>query len=48
MSRVDNVINAKDKIMYYTVVKKSDIKASNTKCMAFEMYLEGLGFRAIG
>ena len=33
---------------YYTVVKKSDVKSSDTKRIAFEMYLEGLGFRAIG
>jgi transposase-like protein len=33
---------------HYTVFKKSDVKSSNTKRMAFEMYLEGLGFRAIG
>ena len=33
---------------YYTVVTKSDVKSPNTQRMAFEMYLEGLGFRAIG
>jgi transposase-like protein len=33
---------------YYTVAQKSDVKSSCTKRMAFEMYLEGLGFRAIG
>jgi transposase-like protein len=32
----------------YTVAKKSDVKSSETKRLAFEMYLEGLGFRAIG
>jgi transposase-like protein len=32
----------------YTVVQKSNIKSSETKRLAFEMYLEGLGFRAIG
>ena len=33
---------------HYTVVEKSDIKSLETKRLAFEMYLEGLGFRAIG
>jgi transposase-like protein len=32
----------------YTVEQKSDVKSSETKRLAFEMYLEGLGFRAIG
>jgi transposase-like protein len=32
----------------YTVAKKSDVKSDATKRLAFEMYLEGLGFRAIG
>jgi transposase-like protein len=32
----------------YTVNKKSDVKPTETRRMAFEMYLEGLGFRAIG
>jgi len=32
----------------YTVEKKSDVKSEETKRLAFEMYLEGLGFRAIG
>jgi transposase-like protein len=32
----------------YTVAQKSDVKSVSTKRMAFEMYLEGLGFRAIG
>ena len=35
-------------IYRYTVVQKSDIKSQDTRRMAFEMYLEGLGFRAIG
>jgi transposase-like protein len=30
------------------VVVKSDVKSSNTKRLALEMYLEGLGFRSIG
>jgi transposase-like protein len=33
---------------YYTVSEKSNVKSSETKRLAFEMYLEGLGFRAIG
>jgi|GEM_PF-1862936 len=32
----------------YTVAKKSDVKSAETKRLALEMYLEGLGFRAIG
>jgi len=32
----------------YTVSRKSDVKPKETRRMAFEMYLEGLGFRAIG
>ena len=32
----------------YTVLQKSNVKPQSTKRMAFEMYLEGLGFRAIG
>ena len=35
-------------IYRYTVVQKSDVKSPDTRRMAFEMYLEGLGFRAIG
>ena len=34
--------------MRYTVEKKSDVKSAETKRLALEMYLEGLGFRAIG
>jgi transposase-like protein len=33
---------------YYTVDRKSDVKTSETKRLALDMYLEGLGFRAIG
>jgi len=33
---------------YYTVEKKSDVKSEETRRMALEMYLEGLGFRGIG
>jgi len=32
----------------YTVKKKSDVKSSETRQLAHDMYLEGLGFRAIG
>lgn len=32
----------------FTVEKKSDVKSVETKRLALEMYLEGLGFRAIG
>ena len=32
----------------YSVEQKSDVKSSETRRLAFEMYLEGLGFRAIG
>ena len=38
----------KDCRYHYTVEHKSDVKTVNTKRLAFEMYLEGLGFRAIG
>lgn len=33
---------------HYTVSRKSDVKPKETRRMALEMYLEGLGFRAIG
>jgi transposase-like protein len=32
----------------YTVERKSDVKPIEIRRLAFEMYLEGLGFRAIG
>ena len=32
----------------YTVEKKSNLKSEETKRLALEMYLEGLGFRSIG
>ncbi len=32
----------------YTVVQKSDVKSVDTKRLALSMYLEGVGFRAIG
>ena len=38
----------KDCCFHYTVKKKSDVKSVETRRMAFEMYLDGLGFRAIG
>lgn len=33
---------------HYTVERKSDVKTEDTRRLAFEMYLESLGFRAIG
>lgn len=33
---------------YYSVKKKSDVKSKETRRLALEMYLEGVGFRAIG
>jgi len=33
---------------HYTVEKKSDVKSEDVRRMALEMYLEGVGFRAIG
>ncbi|OAV65378.1 Transposase [Bacteroidales bacterium Barb4] len=33
---------------HYTAVQKSDVKPAEVRRMALEMYLEGLGFRAIG
>ena len=38
----------KDCRYYYTVFQKSDVKSAATRRLAFQMYLEGLGFRAIG
>lgn len=32
----------------YSVEKKSDVKSAETRKLALQMYLEGLGFRAIG
>ena len=32
----------------YTVSKKSDVRPLETRQLALAMYLEGLGFRAIG
>jgi transposase-like protein len=33
---------------HYTVAKKSDVKSAATRHKALELYLEGLGFRAMG
>jgi transposase-like protein len=33
---------------YYSVEKKSDVKTEDVRRMALELYLEGIGFRAIG
>ncbi|MDR2927361.1 MAG: helix-turn-helix domain-containing protein [Cytophagaceae bacterium] len=38
----------KDCLYCYTVERKSDVKSSTTRRLALEMYLERLGFRAIG
>jgi transposase-like protein len=38
----------KDCCFHYTVERKSDVKSADTKRLAFEMYLEGLGFRSTG
>jgi transposase-like protein len=32
----------------YTVERKADVKTTETRRLALEMYLEGLGFRSIG
>ena len=33
---------------HYSVEQKSDVKSIETRRLAFEMYLEGVGFRSIG
>jgi len=38
----------KDCMYRYTVERKSDVKTLDVKRLALDMYLEGLGFRAIG
>ena len=38
----------KDCNCFYSVERKSDIKSAGQKRLALEMYLEGMGFRAIG
>ncbi|MDR1347819.1 MAG: IS1 family transposase, partial [Prevotellaceae bacterium] len=50
----DGIINGhqrykcKDCNYHYTVARKSDVQTSAVKRQALELYLEGLGFRAIG
>ncbi|KAA6342458.1 hypothetical protein EZS27_009788 [termite gut metagenome] len=52
--RKDGFVNSlqryecKDCHYHYTVAKKSNVKSAETRRKALEMYLEGLGFRAIG
>jgi len=38
----------KDCRYHYTVERKSDVKTSEIRRLALELYLEGLGFRSIG
>ncbi|GIM58998.1 hypothetical protein CAPN007_12060 [Capnocytophaga canimorsus] len=38
----------KDCGYFFSVEKKSDVKTPEQKCLTLQMYLEGLGFRAIG
>ena len=38
----------KDCCYHYTVERKSNVKSVDTRRIAFEMYLEGLGFRSVG
>src|SRR6218665_1056441 len=50
----DGIVNLRPRykckkcVYRYTVEKKSDLKSDETKRLALEMYLEGLGFRSIG
>ena len=50
----DGIVNnrqrykCKDCLYRYTVERKSDVKTVETKRLALDMYLEGLGFRSIG
>lgn len=52
--RKDGIVNncqcylCKDCSCRYTIEKKSDVKPKEVRRIALEMYLEGLGFRAIG
>ena len=48
MPKNDSIIIVGLVTIYYTVSKRSNEKSDETKRLAFEMYLEGLGFRAIG
>ncbi len=43
-----HIIDCKDCNYHYTVKNKSDVKSQETRRLALKMYLEGLGFRAIG
>ncbi|MRM82324.1 hypothetical protein D1003_00430 [Riemerella anatipestifer] len=40
--------NIKIVAIFFSVEKKSDVKTIEQKCLILEMYLEELGFRAIG
>src|SRR6218665_3252378 len=50
----DGIVNLRPRykckkcVYRYPVEKKSDLKSDETKRLALEMYLEGLGFRSIG
>ena len=50
----DGIVNSRQRYLckdckyHYTVEKKSDVKDATVRRLALEMYLEGLGFRAIG
>ena len=50
----DGIVNGRQRYRchhcryHYTVVKKSDVRSPETRQLALNMYLEGLGFRAIG
>ena len=45
---VGSVTNVKVVVFRYTVSHKSDVKPVSAKRKALALYLEGLGFRAIG
>ena len=50
----DGIVNGRQRYLCkqcryrYTVVKKSNVQSPETRQLARNMYLEGLGFRAIG
>ena len=50
----DGIVNGRQRYLCkscryrYTVERKSDVKSDDTRRIALEMYLEGLGFRSIG
>ena len=50
----DGIVNGRQRYRckqchyHYTVVKKSDVKSPETRQLTRKIYLEGLGFRAIG